>query len=67
MLEEKHIYSLMKEVVNKKEEYEIDKETYVKTYHIQSGEIIYLTVESVCREILSDKHMTKELTEQFEM
>lgn len=67
MLEEKHIYSLMKEVVNKKEETEIDKETYLKTYHLQSGGIIYLTVESVCREILSDKHMTKELKEQFDM
>jgi len=63
MLEEKHIYSLMKEVVNKKEE----TETYLKTYHLQSGGIIYLTVESVCREILSDKHMTKELKEQFDM
>jgi hypothetical protein len=63
MLEEKHIYSLMKEVVNKKEE----TKTYLKTYHLQSGGIIYLTVESVCREILSGKHMTKELVEQFEM
>ena len=65
MLEEKHIYSLMKEVFNKKEE--LEKETYLKTYHLQSGGIIYLTVESVCREILSDKHMTEELKEKFEM
>ena len=65
MLEEKNIYSLMKEVFNKKEE--LEKETYLKTYHLQSGGIIYLTVESVCREILSGKHMKKELKEQFEM
>ena len=65
MLEEKHIYSLINEEVNKKEVGE--KGTYLKTYHLQSGGIIYLTVESVCREILSDKHMTKELKEQFEM
>mgnify|MGYP006076721971 CR=1 FL=1 len=66
MLEEKHIYSLMKEEVEKKKE-EGEKGTYLKTYHLQSGGIIYLTVESVCREILSDKHMTKELKEQFDM
>ena len=62
MLEEKHIYSLMKEELEKEE-----KETYLKTYHLQSGNTICLTVESVCREILSDKYMTEELKEQFDM
>ena len=65
MLEEKHIYYLMKEELEKEEKEE--KETYLKTYHHQSGSTICLTVESVCREILSDKYMTEELKEQFDM